>query len=88
MDFAEAVPADPAGEVLGVMAEGGKQITDPLDCATSLIQRMEECLRRTVALSPVCPYCETPTYLRRHNPGCGIKKTLEACAWMEKRPGQ
>jgi len=55
--------------------------------AKALIQRLEEALRRTVAASPTCPYCDTPTYLRRHHDRCGIRIMLEdAKAWLEK-PG-
>jgi len=43
--------ADPAMKDLGGMAASVKPITDPLDRATASIQRMEECLRRTVAAS-------------------------------------
>ena len=58
--------------------------TEPLTAASALIEQMEEALRRALSVGKACPYCDTPTYLRRHHPGCGLKKVLEeAQAWIE-----
>jgi DNA-binding transcriptional regulator LsrR (DeoR family) len=72
---------------LGMMKEEGEISLDSPARANDLIKKLAEALRRTAATAPACPYCETPTYLRRHQAGCGINQVLEeAKDWLERQP--
>ncbi|BDU71522.1 hypothetical protein [Mesoterricola silvestris] len=76
MDASEKSQAVNGLKSLGMLKEEGEIPRNP-DAAVTLIEKLAEALRRAVASAPSCPYCETPTYLRRHQEGCGINRVLE-----------
>lgn len=77
MDASSKAQAEDPARDLGLPPADGASAADPLNAAAALIARLEEALRRTVAASPACPYCQTPTYLRRHHAGCGLSTVLQ-----------
>jgi hypothetical protein len=86
MDTSEKAQAIAALKQLGRLNDQGELIPEPLTRATALIEKLDEALRRTLSTAEACPYCDTPTYLRRHHAGCGISQVLEdAKAWLEGR---
>lgn len=87
MDAKDKARAIDAMKHLGMLREEGEVPPDSLARATDLVRKVEEALRRTVATSPTYPYCETPSYLWRHQAGFGIHQMLEeAKAWLERHP--
>ena len=71
---------------LGLMETALAVSPDALAEATALIEELEVALHRTISASGACPYCQVPTYLRRHHPGCGVQKALaDARAWKERQ---
>jgi hypothetical protein len=86
MDASDKAQAIAALKQIGRLPDQGEVISDPLTRAGTLIEKLDEALRRTLSTANVCPYCDTPTYLRRHNAGCGISQVLdEAKGWLEGR---
>lgn len=84
MDASEKAHVD-ALKTLGLLKEEGEIPRSP-GATVTLIEKLAEALRRAVASAPSCPYCDTPTYLRRHQEGCGINRVLEdAKAWLGNR---
>lgn len=64
-------------DLLG-LAGDAEPLPEPLFCANALVDRLAEVLSRTVGATKECPFCLTPTYLRRHASGCGLARALEA----------